>query len=160
MNLPGEIFQGALARGALVLLRVQIGVVFLVSGIANVREHFTPKLLGFLQNVALDKGHLFYQDFVRAVVIPHVAVFAAIVSWGEVLVGAALLLGIATRFAAAAALLIVVNSMLAKGTWPWTPSSNDAAYAAISLALLIGAAGRTLGVDALLAKRWPRSPLW
>lgn len=160
MNLPGKIFQGVLARAALVVLRVQIGVVFLVAGIPKVREDFTPKLLGFLQNVALENGHFFYQEFVRAVVIPHVGAFAMIVSWGETLVGAALLLGIATRFAAAAALLITLNYMFAKGAWPWMPSSNDAAYAAISLALLIGAAGRTLGVDALLATRWPRSPLW
>lgn len=160
MNLPAEVFQGVLARGALVLLRLQLGVVLLVAGIPKIRDDYAPKLAGFLQNVALDRGHVFYQEFVHAVVLPHVGVFAALVAWGEVLAGAALVLGLATRFAAAAAFLMVLNYMFAKGAWPWTPSSNDAAYAAISLALLIGAAGRTLGVDEFLAKRWPRSPLW
>ncbi len=160
MNLPAEVLQGVLARGALVLLRLQLGVVLLVAGIPKVRGDFTPRLIDFLQNVALERGHVFYQEFVRAVVLPHAAVFAALVSWGEVLAGAALVVGLATRFVAAGAFLLVLNYMLAKGAWPWTPSSNDAAYAAIALALLIGAAGRTLGVDEFLAKRWPRCPLW
>ncbi|MGH7499591.1 MAG: DoxX family membrane protein [Gemmatimonadales bacterium] len=160
MNLPAEVLQGVLARGALVLLRLQLGVVLLVAGVPKVREDYPPKLIGFLQNVALEKGHAFYQEFVSSVVLPHAGVFAALVSWGEVMIGLALVLGFATRFTAAAALLMLVNYMFAKGAWPWTPSSNDAAYVAISLALLIGAAGRTLGVDEFLAKRWPRSPLW
>ncbi len=93
-------------------------------------------------------------------VLPHARIFACLVSWGEVLLGIALVLGLCTRLAAAAALLLTVNYMFAKGNWPWYPSSNDAAFAAISLALLIGAAGRTLGLDIFLAERWPRSPLW
>jgi hypothetical protein len=58
------------------------------------------------------------------------------------------------------ALLLTVNYLFAKGQWFWTPSSNDAAFAAISIGLLIGAAGRTFGLDALLARRWPRAPFW
>jgi uncharacterized membrane protein YphA (DoxX/SURF4 family) len=160
MNLPAQVLQGVLARGALVLLRLQLGVVLLVAGIPKVKGDFTPHLTDFLQNVALQKGHPFYQEFVRTVVVPHVSTFATLVSWGEVLTGAALVLGLATRFSAAAALLLVLNYMFAKGAWFWTPSSNDAAYVAISLALLIGAAGRTCGVDEFLARRWPRCPLW
>jgi uncharacterized membrane protein YphA (DoxX/SURF4 family) len=160
MTLPAQVLQGVLARGALVLLRLQLGVVLLVAGIPKVRTDFTPRLTDFLQNVALEKGHPFYQEFVRTVVLPHASIFAALISWGEVLSGAALVLGLATRFAAGAALLLVLNYMFAKGAWFWTPSSNDAAYVAISMALLIGAAGHTLGVDEFLAKRWPRCPLW
>jgi uncharacterized membrane protein YphA (DoxX/SURF4 family) len=160
MSLPAQVLQGVLARGALVILRLQLGVVLLVAGIPKIREDFTPRLTAFLQNVALEKGHPFYQEFVRSVVLPHASIFAGLVSWGEVLAGAALVLGLATRFASAATLLLLLNYLFAKGAWFWTPSSNDAAYVAISLALLIGAAGRTLGVDEFLAKRWPRCPLW
>ncbi len=160
MSLPAEIFQGILARTALVLLRLQLGVVFLVAALPQVRADFTPKLLDFLNNVALVKGHAFYREFIRTVVLPNAEIFAALVIWGEVLVGVALVLGLATRFAAAAALLMTLNFMFAKGAWFWTPSSNDAAFVAISLALLVGAAGRTFGLDSFLARRWPRSPLW
>jgi thiosulfate dehydrogenase [quinone] large subunit len=160
MSLPAEVLQGVLARGALVLLRLQLGVVLLVAGIPKVKDDFTPRLTDFLQGVALAKGHAFYHPFVHEVVLPHVSVFALLVGWGELLVGLALVLGVATRFAASVALLLLLNYMFAKGAWFWTPSSNDAAYIAISLALIIGAAGRTLGVDEALARRWPRCPLW
>jgi thiosulfate dehydrogenase (quinone) large subunit len=160
MSLPGQILQGILARTALTLLRTYLGAIFLIAALPKLREDFTPRLIGFLEQVALQKGHAFYQEFVREVVLPHAAVFAALVTWGELLVGALLLLGLATRLAAVIALILTVNYMFAKGAWFWSPSSNDAAFAAISVALLVGAAGRTLGLDTLLARRWPRSPLW
>ena len=66
----------------------------------------------------------------------------------------------ATRLAAAAALLMMVNCMLANGALPWTPTSFGAAYGMISLALLIGAGGTDPRRGRVFARRWPRSPLW
>jgi uncharacterized membrane protein YphA (DoxX/SURF4 family) len=160
MSLPGEILQGILARAALALLRIYLGLIFLVSAMPKLRQDFTPNLIGFLEQVALQKGHPFYHEFVRQVVMPNASVFAVVVTWGELLVGVSLILGLLTRLSAAGAFLLTVNYMLAKGAWFWTPSSNDAAFAAISLALLVGAAGRTFGMDLFLARRWPRAPFW
>ena len=160
MSLPGEVLQGILARGALVLLRVYLGVVFLVAGLPKLQQDFTPALTGFVQQVALQRAHQFYQQFLEQVVLPNAPVFAALVTWAELLVGVTLILGLLTRFSAAVALILALNCMFAKGAWFWTPASNDAAFVAIALALLIGAAGRTLGLDAFLARRWPRSPFW
>lgn len=160
MSLPAEILQGILARAALVLLRVYLGAVFLIAALPKLQGDFTPGLIGFLERVALQKGHMFYQEFIRQVVLPHAAFFAALVTSGEFLVGVLLILGLLTRLASIVVLILAVNYMFAKGAWFWSPSSNDAAFAIISVALLIGAAGRTLGLDALLVRRWPRSPLW
>jgi uncharacterized membrane protein YphA (DoxX/SURF4 family) len=160
MSLPGVILQGILARAALVVLRVYLGVVFLVASLPKLQHDFTPALVGFLERVALERGHPFYREFVQQVVLPNARVFAALVTGGEFLVGVLLILGLFTRLWAVVALVLTVNYMFAKGAWFWTPSSNDAAFAAIAVALLIGAAGRTLGLDAFLAQRWPRSPFW
>ena len=160
MSVPGEIVQGILARAALVLLRAYLGAVFLIAAVPKLQGDFTPGLTTFLEQVALQRGHGFYQEFIRQVVLPNATFFAALVSWGELLVGVLLILGLLTRVASIVALILVVNYMFAKGAWFWLPSSNDAAFAVLSLALLIGAAGRTLGIDAFLARRWPRSPLW
>jgi uncharacterized membrane protein YphA (DoxX/SURF4 family) len=160
MSLPGVILQGILARAALVVLRVYLGTIFLIAALPKLQRDFTPSLVAFLEEVALQKGHPFYQEFVRQVVLPNASVFATLVTWGELLVGVMLILGLLTRLSAVVALLLVVNYMFAKGNWFWTPSSNDAAFASISLALLIGAAGRTLGLDAFLSRRWPRAPFW
>jgi uncharacterized membrane protein YphA (DoxX/SURF4 family) len=132
VRLPGSILQGILARAALVLLRVYLGVIFLLAAWPKLKEDLT---------------------------LPSDS-FAALITWGELLVGVTLALGLFTRLSASAALLLAANYMFAEGAWFWQPSSNYAAFAAIAAALLIGAAGRTFGLDALLAKRWPRSPLW
>lgn len=160
MRLPGSILQGILARAALALLRIYLGVVFLIAAWPKVVGDFTPGLIKFLENVALVQGHQFYQEFVHRIVLPNASLFAALVTWGELLVGISLTLGLLTRLSSAVALLLALNYMFAKGAWLWTPSSNDAAFVMVSLALLIGAAGRTFGLDAVLAKRRPRSPFW
>jgi len=160
MSLPGQVLQGILARGALVLLRVYLGAVFLVAAVPKVQRDFTPDLTGWVQQVALQRAHQFYRPFLEQVVLPNAPAFAALVTWVELLLGITLVLGLLTRFSAAVALVLTLNYMFAKGAWFWTPSSNDAAFVAIALALLMGAAGRTLGLDAFLARRWPRSPLW
>lgn len=160
MSLPGTILQGILARTALVVLRIYLGVVFLVAALPKFQQDFTQGLLGFLDQVALQRGHPFYQEFLQRIVIPHASLFAILVSWGELLVGLSLILGLLTRVSAAVAFLLAVNYMFAKGQWFWSPSSNDAAFALISVALLLGAAGRTFGLDSLLARRRPRSPFW
>jgi uncharacterized membrane protein YphA (DoxX/SURF4 family) len=85
---------------------------------------------------------------------------ATVLTWAELVLGAVLVLGLATRLAAAVAAVILVSSMVAAGVTPSPTASSQAAFAAIALALLIGAAGRTFGVDSVLARRWPRSPLW
>ena len=134
MSLPGEIVQGILARIALVILRVYLGVVFLLAAMPKLRDDTAPDLVEFLNHVALERGHL--------------------------LVGVTLIAGLLTRLSAGLALLLALNYMFAKGAWFWSPWSTDAAHAVIALVLLIGAAGRTLGIDRFLARRWPRGVFW
>jgi thiosulfate dehydrogenase [quinone] large subunit len=160
VRLPGEIIQGILARAALVVLRVYLGVVFSLASLPRLQRDFTPEFVGFLNQVAMERGHSFYQEFVQRVVLPNATVFSGVITWGGLVVGVTLILGLLTRFSAALALLLALNYMFAKGAWFWTPWSSDAAYVTIALALLIGAAGRTFGLDSLLARRWPRSPFW
>ena len=78
-----------------------LGVVFLVAAIPKIQRDFTPDLVGFIEEVALRRGHPFYQEFVRAVVLPNAEAFAVLISWGELLVGVTLILGLLTRFSAA-----------------------------------------------------------
>ena len=160
MRLPGEIVQGILARGALVLLRLYLGVVFLLSALSKLGRDPSSDLPGFLQHRALETGHAFYRPFVESVLLPNSSVIASMVGWVEAFVGVTLIAGFATRFSAGLAMVLALNYMFAKGEWFWTPWSYDAAFLVIAVALLIGAAGRTLGIDAMLARRWPRSPLW
>jgi uncharacterized membrane protein YphA (DoxX/SURF4 family) len=158
MRLPGSILQGILARSALTVLRMYLGVVFLVSAWRKLEHGFAPELARLLERSG--GSHTWFQQFAEQVILPRVTLVASLIAWGELLVGCCLILGLGTRLAAALAFLLAVNLMLVEGSWFWTPSSPYASWAMVSLALLIGAAGRTLGLDALFAKRWPRSPFW
>jgi uncharacterized membrane protein YphA (DoxX/SURF4 family) len=160
MRFPGEILQGILARAALALLRLYLGVVLLVGALRWVQGGYGENLAGDLSSPAIAQTYPFYRPILVDLVLPNAQVFAAVMTWGELILGILLIIGLMTRLSAVAALVLSVHYMLASGAWPWTPGSVPAAFAAISIALLIGAAGRTFGVDSILARRWPRSPLW
>ena len=80
--------------------------------------------------------------------------------WVEVLVGSALILGLLTRLSAAGALLMLVQRLSSQQLQLGVVEQPEVAWGCVALALIIGAAGRTFGLDALLAKRWARSPFW
>ena len=142
----------------LVLPRVYLGVIFAVAvyGKITAPAAFTTHMTGFLNQVALQDGFPWYQAFVRGVVLPHADVFATLVIAGETFVAISLLLGVATRLGAAVAILLLLNYASGKGMLPWSPASNDWADIVLSLVVMAGAAGRTLGLDAWLHARYPR----
>lgn len=164
-NFPGSrshALQQQVSRGLLVVLRVYLGVVMPVAGWAKLSGEgsFTPRLVGFVENVGLERGYGFFQGFLQSVVLPHAGLFAGLVSWGELLAGLALITGTATRLTSAAVILMLGGYLLTKGATLWQSSSNDAPMMFIALVLMLGAAGRMLGVDQYLARKWPKVPLW
>jgi uncharacterized membrane protein YphA (DoxX/SURF4 family) len=147
---------------ALAGLLIYLGLIFAIAVYPKLRmgPSFAGALNGFLTHMGLQNAEPFYQNFLRAIVLPHESTFAVLIVVAETAVAIALITGTATRLAAVVAMLLVTNYMFAKGLWWWNPSSNDGAFFVIALVLAVCAAGRTLGVDARLARRWPRSPLW
>ena len=71
-----------------------------------------------------------------------------------------LLTGTVTRLGALVAMSLFLNYMLAKARMFWSPDSEDAAVFFIALVVCLARAGRVWGVDAFLARRWPRAWLW
>lgn len=100
-----------------------------------------------------------YRPFLTAVVVPHVTFFAPFVALTEIAVGVALLLGGATRLAAAVGILLTANYFLLDGMTV-VNVSNDAAFMVGLAILVVTAGGRVLGLDTFLSRRWPRSKLW
>jgi uncharacterized membrane protein YphA (DoxX/SURF4 family) len=143
-------------------LRIYLGCIFAIAVYPKLLmgSSFAGALNGFLTHMALQNAQPFYQRFLRVIVLPHVSTFAILIIAAETAVAIALVTGTATRLAAVIAMLLLTNYMFAKGLWWWNPSSNDGAFFVIALVLGLCAAGRTLGVDARLAQRWPRSILW
>jgi len=148
------------ANHALVLLRLFLGGTFAIAVYPKLAAgaQYPEILRAFLERFALANAHPFYAAFLSGTVLPNVATFGVLVEIAETFVALALITGTATRLAAIVAMFLVTNYMFAKGLWWWYPSSNDAADFMIALALIIGSAGRTFGVDALLAARFPKIP--
>ncbi|MDQ3744390.1 MAG: DoxX family protein [Acidobacteriota bacterium] len=149
-------------RALLVILRVHLGVILLVTNLGKLTRDapFSAEMLAFLQGYAMRNASGAYQQFLQQLVIPHATLFSYLIMAGELVAGLSLLTGTATRLGAAVAMFLFLNYMLAKGRLFWSPDSEDAAVFFSALVLLLGAAGRVWGLDAYLARRWPRAPFW
>lgn len=140
-------------RWLFVLARVYLGISFLFSDHGNAQPN---ELAGFLK-FALKNGYRWYQNFLNSVVIPHSSTFGTLVVVAEIYVGIALVLGFTTRLAALVALFLLLNYMCAKGALPWGPGI-DQSDIVLALIILLSDAGRTFGLDKLIARRFPK--LW
>jgi len=136
-------------------LRVYTGNYFAWHGFGKVRNaNFAEGMSGFL-NARIDESFSFYRPFIETVVLPNQAVFAALVAWGELLLGLALIVGLATRYASFAGAFLVTNFWFAKGEAFLAGSNHDAVWLVILLVLALVPAGRIAGLDDGLSDRMP-----
>jgi uncharacterized membrane protein YphA (DoxX/SURF4 family) len=149
-----------LLASALVLLRLFVGVKFLLAGAQKWDWIGTHRLAHTLTAWAAANAFPAYARFLTQTVLPQEALFTYLVVLGEVGVGALLLLGLCTRLAALLALVMSANYLLA--TWhlgPVTQGYNES-FLVMELAFLLTGAGRTAGLDARLARKHPGWILW
>ncbi len=145
----------ALRRWPIVLLRVYTGVFFVYHGIGKLRQDdFASGLADFLSRT-LDASFSFYRPFLESIILPSKEVFAALVSWGELAIGIALILGLATRYAAFAGAFMVLNLWLAKGSGVFDATNHDIVWFVILIVLGFIPAGKIAGLDDGLSDRLP-----
>ncbi|MDA0679798.1 MAG: DoxX family membrane protein [Proteobacteria bacterium] len=145
----------AIQHWPIVMLRVYTGLFFAWNGFSKLqRGNFADGMEGFL-NAQADKSFEFYRSFIEFIVIPNKAVFASLVSWGEFSIGIAMILGLATRYAAAAGALLVLNFWFAKGQGFFDGTNHDAVWLVIFVVLGMVPAGRIAGLDDGFSDRLP-----
>lgn len=137
------------------LLRVYTGVFFVVHGYGKLSREgdFADGLAGFVSS-RLENSFGFFRPFLESVVLPNKALFAFLVSWGELLVGLALIVGLATRYASVAGAIMVAAFWFAKGQGPLEGQNHDVIWFVIFIVLAAVHAGRTFGLDMKLANRF------
>lgn len=142
---------------ALLPVRLFVGWVFLRASLTKLSTGWLeePRLAAVLEGW-LKEGRTYaaYRPFLEAVVLPHAKLFSWLVCGGELCVGAALLAGLITRGAALGGVVLTASFMLARGDG--ADANQTAPFVAMTLALLLGHSGRTLGLDAALAHKLPR----
>lgn len=93
------------AASVLAFIRMYVGYTWFTSGIGKITgEGFDAS--GFLQGAIASAGgdnpavQGWWAAFLEHVALPNAGLFSTLVMWGEILVGAALILGVLTNFAA------------------------------------------------------------
>jgi uncharacterized membrane protein YphA (DoxX/SURF4 family) len=137
-------------------LRLYVGLTFLVQGIGLTRAGFDDQTLEtqLLRWVERDPSP-WYASLMEGPFAEHAAALAVLVLAGHLIVGALLVLGLATRPACVVGIFMNLNFMFAKGS-SFTSISDpvDAIFILIQLTLLFVGAGRSFGVDYWLSKRF------
>ncbi len=145
----------ALRHWPIVLLRVYTGVFFAYHGVGKLRQDdFASGMAGFLTHT-LDASFSFYRPFLESVILPSKELFAALIAWGELSIGLALILGLATRYAAFFGAFMVLNFWLAKGTGIFDGTNHDIVWFVILIVLGLIPAGKIAGLDDGLSDKLP-----
>lgn len=137
------------------MLRVYTGGFFAWHGFGKLRRDDFPTAMQSFLEAQAGKSFAFYQAFIESVVLPYKTAFAGLVSWGEFAIGLAMILGLATRYAAAAGALLVLNFWFAKGQGFFAGTNHDAVWLVIFVVLGLIPAGRIAGLDDGLSDRLP-----
>lgn len=138
----------------IVMLRVYTGCFFLYFGVGKIaRDNFGDGMTGFV-TANLENAVGVMRPFLESVVLPNSGFFAFLVSWGEVAIGIALVLGLATRWASVAGALMVAAFWATKGQGILDAQNHDAIWFFIFIALAGLHAGRVMGLDERLAGRF------
>ena len=150
----------AQAANGLAIVRLTIGAMFVWVFFENLGKGlYTPGGYAGLVNYYITKGHSpAAWKAVMGLAASHAAMAAPLQAVTEISLGVLLVIGLLTRPAAFVAFLYLGSLWVSEwGTaWIWELLVPVLA----SLALAVGRAGRTWGVDAWLAQRRPFSPWW
>lgn len=144
----------ALRDWPIVLLRVYTGVFFAYHGISKISGgNFADGLGGFVTS-QLENSFGFFRPFLESVVLPNQGLFAFLVAWGELAVGIAMILGLATRYAAVAGAIMLASFWFAKGQGLLSGQNHDVIWVFIFIVLAGLHAGRVMGLDQKLVGRF------
>ena len=136
----------------LAVLRVYVGYYMLTQGSRKLQRDFPKgdwigRQIGDLASLDL---YPWYKSFLQNYVAPHSELFGYLVTLGEIIVGAGLLLGIFTRFSAFVGLFMLLNYYLGLGMARGGAMVAQQQTFIILLAIFVLAnPGRTLGLDGL-----------
>lgn len=148
------------ARYGLAIVRLTIGAMFLWVFFENRGKGlYTPSGYAGLISHYIQQGHSpALWKAIMAQAASHASIAAPLQGVTEFSLGILLLLGLLTRPAAFVAFGLLASLWISElGTsWIWELLVSVLA----SLALVVGSAGRTWGVDAFLARRRPSSLWW
>ena len=152
--------QHSPAANGLAIVRVTIGAMFVSVFFENLAKGlYTPAGYAGLINYYIKQSHSpAAWKAVMGMAASHAAMAAPLQAVTEISLGVLLLIGLLTRPAAFVAFLYLGSLWVSEWGTAWIWELLVPLLAALAVA--VGRAGRTWGIDALLAQRRPSSPWW
>jgi len=152
--------QSNRAQCALTIIRVALGALFVSVFLENFHKGlYSPSGYSGLINFYIQKGHgPHLLKSIMGLMASHASVAGPMQALTEITFGVFLLIGLLTRPVALAAFLFLSTLWLAESGTAWTWELLMPMF--VAFALMVGAAGRKWGVDAIFARRYPRSLFW
>ena len=159
-NLSVDASQRTLREVWLCLARVLVGCMWYQQTLWKLPPYYTDLpsvpdsgLKHWMLEMVNSAAFSIQSTLVKDIVLPHFNIFAPMVYGIEVFIGASLLMGIFTRLGATLGALMAVNLWLglyrAPEEWPWTYFF----LVVLQVTFAVFQAGRSLGIDAILARR-------
>ncbi len=150
----------ASAKTGLAIMRLGLGAMFLYVFFENLNKGLYSKD-GYsgLINYYIEKGHApaFWKN-IMSLAASHATVAGPLQAVTEISFGVFLLLGLLTRPVALAAFLFLTSLWISEWGTAWIWELLVPMIAALSI--MVGGAGRKWGIDAVLSRKYPKSPLW
>lgn len=146
-----------------VALRLFVGYYFLGRGLEKLWGVFGTglPLVRMLGPVADKHPISWYKDFLASVVMPNEALFSYVISLGETLVGASLLVGLLVRLSSPFGVFINLNYYLAFAlTRGGAQIGLNGIFILCHLIFFLSGAGRVLGLDGVIRRKLPGSKLF
>lgn len=137
-------------------LRLWIGYYFLQQGTRKFERDFPSgdwitRQIGELNKIDI---YPWYKTFLMDIVVPNRELFGNLVMWGEILVGACLIVGLLTRYSAIIGLFMLINYSLGPGMARGALVLDlPLTFIVAVVVLILSSPGRALGLDALLFRR-------
>jgi thiosulfate dehydrogenase [quinone] large subunit len=158
-----ENFKQNTYLGFIALLRIAVGYHFVMAAIPKITGPFVKGdvLPQELAKTVLKDPFAWHRMFILHVVVPHAHFFSGLIAFGEMAIGISLIFGCMVRVSALFGAFHNLNILLAIAIANGGPQLGlNRIFIFLQLVFVASAAGRSLGLDGLLKKWFPRSPLF
>ena len=158
-----ENFKQRTYLGYVALVRILLGYHFLGTGFDKLFGNFLSgrTLLSDMIRGASKDPLPWHRDFIMGVVVSHVHFFSYLVTFGEIAIGISLLVGCLVRVSSSFGAVHNMNIWLAIG-WggPGSVIGINRTFVLLHLIFVFSSAGRALGIDGFLHRKFPRTKLF
>jgi uncharacterized membrane protein YphA (DoxX/SURF4 family) len=151
-----EQFRQPTSLGYLALARILIGYHFTMVSWMKISRGFDGDALRRFLAGGQDEPATWHRAFIEGFVLPNADWFSQFVAYGELAIGVSLLTGCLVRVASTFGALENLNIYLAVADSP-AEAALHRIYILLHIVFVITAAGRSLGLDAWLHRRFPRA---